>query len=95
MDKVVARTFLQTTSLVLSFPEGLDMDYGEGSPGDWFLARNSGRKQWEIDPSGSYATSEGKLLWHAPEYVFGQGYGERRRALLFVACWLLNVPVTG
>ena len=34
----------------------------EGSSGDWFLARNSGRKQREIDASGSDATSEGKLL---------------------------------
>ena len=34
----------------------------EGSLGDWFLARNSGRKLREIDPFGSDVTSEGKPL---------------------------------
>ena len=46
---------------------GLDMDDREGSPGDWLLARKSGRKQWEIDPSGSYATSRANCSGHAPD----------------------------
>ena len=34
---------------------------GEGSPGTWFFARNSGRKRREKEPSGSLATS-----WERP-----------------------------
>ena len=41
---------------------GLIWMMGEGSPGDWFSARNSGRKRREKDPSGSNATLEGKTL---------------------------------
>ena len=41
---------------------GLIKMTGEGSPGVWFLARNSGRKRREKDPPGSDTTSEGKPL---------------------------------
>ena len=33
---------------------------GDGSPGDWFLAKNSSRKWSDTDPSGSDATLDGK-----------------------------------
>ena len=66
---------------------GLIWMMGDGSHGGWFLARNSGRKQREMDSSGSDATLDGKLLRACTSLQLWREASTMRKAVSRVSCF--------
>ena len=76
--------------------EGQDVIWmiGDGCSEDWFLAKNSGRKRREIDPSGSDATSDDKLLRARTLQHLWPEARTTRKAALSVSCFR-DISLTG